>query len=543
MSDKIDERRRDFLKLSIAAAAAAPMGLYGLSSPVLAATTSKASGTLRAKLDSSLKVLDPIWTTSYSTRTHGFLVYDTLFGVDEHYNVKPQMVDKYHVSDDHMSYRFTLRDGLKWHDGDPVTSDDCVASLKRWGARDSLGQKLMAATGHLRVVDDKTFELALKQPFGLVLESLAKVSSNVPFMMKKAQAMTDPDKQISEVIGSGPFKFVKDKFRPGDRALYVKNDAYVPRSEPASNTAGGKVAHVDQVEIVWIPDPSTAANAIMAGEIDFDQTPQPDLLPQLRQAKGVKVEVFDKLGNQPLIRLNWLIPPFDNIKARQAVLWATNEKEELIAAVGNDPSMYRLCYSMYTCDGPLSTDAGSQALKQQNLSKAKQLLKESGYNGDKVVVLHATDDPIINAQTTVTEQTLRKIGMNIDVQAMDWSTLVSRRDVKKPVSQGGWNLFQTWFTGPAFLNPALHEAIAADGTKAWFGWPSDKEIERLRSEFVREPNAEKRKEIARKIQIRAYEVVTYVPLGTYFQPVVFRSDRVHGFVKSPVPLFWNVQKS
>lgn len=545
MTKKTDEGRRDFLKISLAAAAAGPLTLYGLSGSAFAATASGTAGksTLHAKLDSSLKVLDPIWTTSYSTRTHGYLVYDTLFGLDENFEVKPQMVDTYKVSDDGMAYRFTLRDGLKWHDGSAVTAEDCVASLKRWGARDSMGQKLLAATGQLEVVNDKTFKLTLKEPFGLVLESLAKVSSNVPFMMKKAQAMTDPDKQVTEVIGSGPFKFVKDKFRPGDRALYVKNDAYVPRDEPASNTAGGKVARVDQVELVWIPEPATAANALMAGEIDYDQTPAPDLLPLLRKSSGVAVEVFDKLGNQAILRLNWLLPPFDKKKARRAVLWSISEKNELIAAVGNDPSLYKLCYSMYPCGSPLATEAGSQALKTQDFSKAKALLKASGYDGGRVVALHATDDPIINAQMSVTEQSLRKIGMNLDVQAMDWSTLVSRRAVKKPTSEGGWNLFQTWFTGPSFLNPVVHTLIGANCDDAWFGWPCDKQIEKLRTQFSREPDPEKRKQLAKKIQQRAFEEVTYVPLGTYYQPVAFRDDRLKGLVRSSVPVFWNVAKS
>lgn len=541
MSDRTyREDRRKFLKTSAAAAVAGPLTLIGLSGGAAAAT---GPSTLRVKLDSSLKVLDPIWTTSYSTRTHGFLVYDTLFGLDENFEPKPQMVDTHTVSDDGMTYRFTLRQGLKWHDGTAVTADDCVASVKRWGARDGMGQKLMQATARLEVVDDKTFELALKQPFGLVLESLAKMTSNVPFMMKKAQAMTDPNEQVTEVIGSGPFKFVKDKFRPGDRALYVKNEAYVPRDEPASNTAGGKIARVEQVEIVWIPDSSTAANALMAGEIDYDQTPAPDLLPQLRQAQGVAVEIFDKLGNQAVLRLNHLQPPFDNEKARQAVLWAINQEEELRAAVGNDPSMFKVCYSMYPCGSPLATDAGSEALRKQDFDMGKKLLQEAGYNGEPVVVLHATDDPIINAQMLVTEQSLRKIGMNLDVQAMDWSTLVSRRAVKKPTSEGGWNAFQTWFNGPDFLNPVEHVAIGASCGSAWFGWPCDDEIERLRTEYAQESSPEKRKAIAQQIQERAFQIVTYVPLGTFYAPVAFRSDRLEGLVKSPVQVFWNVAKA
>ncbi len=541
MSKKTDQGRRDFLKLGVTAAAAGAVSLYSHPRPLFAAT-GKGSSTLRVKLEANLKILDPIWTTSYSTRTHAFLVYDTLFGLDENFKVKPQMVESYDVSKDAMSYRFTLRGGLKWHDGSPVTAEDCVASLKRWGARDGMGQKLMAATGELAVVDDRTFKLTLKEPFGLVLESLGKLSSNVPFMMKKAQAMTDPNKQIKEIIGSGPFKFVKEKFRPGDRSLYVRNEDYVPRDEPPSNTAGGKVPRVDQVQVIWIPEPATAANAIINGELDYDQTPAPDLLPLLRRADDVAVEVFDALGKQGIARLNWLWPPFDKKEARQAALWSISQKEELIAAVGKDPDLYKICPSMYPCGSPLATDAGSEAMQTQDFEKAKELLKASGYNGEKTVVLHAVDDPIINAQTSVTEQSLRKIGMNLDVQAMDWSTLVSRRAVKKSPSEGGWNLLQTWFNGSTFLNPVEHSLIAADGDAAWFGWPSDERIEKLRTEYSREPDAGKRKELARKIQVLAYDDVTYIPLGTFYQPVTFRKN-VEGLVRSPVPLFWNATKT
>lgn len=501
-----------------------------------------AESVLRAKLDSSVKVLDPIWTTSYSTRTHGFMVYDTLFGLDADFNVQPQMVDTYTVSEDALEYTFTLRDGLKWHDGTPVTAEDCVASIKRWGARDGMGQKLMDATESLDVVDDKTFKLTLKAPYGLVLPSLAKITSNVPFMMKKEHAMTDPHEQVAGVIGSGPFKFVKEEFSPDTLAVYVKNEDYVPRAEPASNSAGGKVPRVDRVEFVWIPDQLTAMNALIAGEIDYIQDPPADLLPKLEEAKGVKVEIFDPLGNQPLVRINHLQPPFDNAKARQAILWVTNPETSLRAAVGNDPKMFTVCASMYPCGTPLSSDVGSEPLLKQDFEKAKQLLKEAGYKGERIVVLHATDDYVINAQTLVTAQNLRKAGVNVEMQAMDWSTLVSRRAMTTPPEEGGWHIFQTWFNGPDFLNPVEHMAIGAGCKDAWFGWPCDEEIEKMRTAFATEPDPAKQKEIAQAIQKRAYEVVTYVPLGTYYQPVAYRSDRLEGLIKSPVQLFWNVAK-
>lgn len=541
MTSKTSRERRKFLKLSAATTTAGVVSLYSHPRSLFAATGGSDS-TLRVKLEANLKELDPIWTSAYSTLSHAFLVYDTLFGMDADFNVQPQMVDTYDISSDSMTYEFTLRDGLKWHDGTPVTSEDCVASIKRWGARDSMGQQLMAATGELVVVDDKTFRLELEEPFGLVLEALGKLSSNVPFMMKKEHAMTDPHKQVTEVIGSGPFKFVKEKFRPGDRSFYVKNEDYVPRDEPPSNTAGGKIPKVDQVEIIWIPEPATAANSLISGELDFDQTPAPDLLPLLQQSDNVAVEVFDKLGKQGVLRLNWLWPPFDKKEARQAVLAAIDVNNALVAAVGKDPELSSACYSIYPCGSPLASEAGSDALKTQDIERAKELLKASGYDGEKTVVLHVSDDPVISAQTSMTQQALRDIGMNLDVQAMDWSTLVARRAVKKEPAEGGWAIFQTWVNGADYLNPLLNYASAANCEDAWFGWPCQEEIEALRTQFAREPDANKREKLAHDIQALALEEVTYVPLGLFYQPVAYRSN-IKGLVPCPIPVFWNATKT
>jgi peptide/nickel transport system substrate-binding protein len=375
----------------------------------------------------------------------------------------------------------------------------------------------------------------------MVLQSLGKLTSNVPFMMQEKYAMTSADEQVKDIVGSGPFKFVKEEFKPGLLSVYVKNEDYVPRKEPASNTAGGKVAKVDRVEFVWIPDPSTVANALIAGEIDLIEVPQADHLPRMREAKGVNVENFDPLGNQGVLRINHQQPPFDNPKLRRAVMWATNMETAVRAAAGNDPSLFKICSSVYPCGTPYASDVGSQALMEQDFNKAKQLLKEAGYKGEKIVVLHCTDDYIINNQTLVTGQNLRKAGFNIEMQAMDWATLVSRRAVRKPASEGGWHIFQTWFNGPDFLNPVEHMAVAAACEDSWFGWPCDDEIEKLRSAFGKEADLDKQKEIARAVQKRAYEIVTYVPQGTVYQPTAYRAE-LEGLLKSPVKLFWNVSK-
>ena len=200
---------------SAAVALGVAAGLAFASGPALA------ENVLRIVPHANLKNLDPIWTTAYITRNHGYMVYDTLFASDENLEIQPQMVGDWSVSDDGLTYTFTLRDGLMWHDGDPVTAADCVASIKRWGTKDGMGQKLIQFTKELAVVDDNTFTLTLNEPYGLVLASLGKISSNTPFMMKKEHAEVDAFEQVPEVIGSGPFKFVKDEWVPGSTVVYA----------------------------------------------------------------------------------------------------------------------------------------------------------------------------------------------------------------------------------------------------------------------------------------------------------------------------------
>lgn len=520
--------------------AAAVIGLLaaGAAAPALA----QQAKVLKVIPHADLKNIDPIWTTAYITRNHGYLVYDTLFAMDEKLKPQPQMVDAWKVSDDKMTWTFTLRDGLKWHDGAPVKAEDAVASLKRWGKRDGMGQKLFEAIASIAPVDDRTFEIKLNYPYGLVLESIGKISSNVPFIMPKRLAETDPFQQVPEIVGSGPFKFVKDQWVPGSKVVYVKNADYVPRKEPPSAAAGGKVAKVDRVEWLYIPDPNTAVNALISGEVDYYENPPVDLVPILKQAPGVKVDQLDPLGSQGMLRMNHLQPPFDNPKIRQAVLHLIDQKEYMQAAIG-DPDYWKECHSYYACGTPLATDAGAGPYKQKDIDKAKQLLKEAGYKGEKVVVLHMTDIPVTNAATLVTAQNLRKAGFNVEMQAMDWSTVTSRRAVKEPIDKGGWSIFHTWWIGADILNPVIHTGMSAGcAEKAWFGWPCDAKLEEMRSAFARETDPEKQKQLAEDIQVRNYEVVvTHGNFGTWFNPVAYR-DNVTGMIRSPVQFFWNMAK-
>jgi len=323
------------VKFTLAAAAAALMSV-----------AAHAQGTLRVVMLSDLKILDPMWTTAYIVRDHGYMVYDTLLAMDEKLEIKPQMLSGWKVSDDKLTYTFTLRDGLAFHDGAPVTSEDCIASIKRWGVRDTMGQKLLQFTKELAAVDARTFTLTLKEPYGLVIESLGKPSSNVPFIMPKRVAETPADKQITEFVGSGPFVFMKDLWRPGEKVVYEKFKGYKPRPEPASGLAGGKTVHLDRVEWVVLPDIQTAINALIAGELDMVQQPPFDLLPVLEKTKDIQVIDLNVLGTHFAFRFNTLHKPFDNPKVRQAALYALNQKDVLQGGVGN-PKYARECKALF----------------------------------------------------------------------------------------------------------------------------------------------------------------------------------------------------
>jgi peptide/nickel transport system substrate-binding protein len=499
--------------------------------------------TITAVMHSDLRIIDPEFTTAYITRDHGYMVYDTLLAMDANFRIQPQMAD-WKISDDKLTYTFTLRDGLKWHDGTPVTAEDCVASLKRWARNDSMGQKLMDFTASLEATDTNTITLKLKQPYGLVLESIGKPSSYAPFMMPKRLAETPPGQQIKEQIGSGPFKFVQAEFQPGVKAVYEKNRDYIPRTEPPSWTAGGKVVKVDRVEWITMADAQTAANALQSGDIDFMEAPAFDILPMLEADKDIKVDTLSKLGFQTGGRMNFLYPPFDNVRVRRAAFIALNQKDVLDALVGN-PEYYRICGAVFTCDTPLATDVGSETLvRGDGMAEAKKLLAESGYDGTPVVILAPGDAVPLKAQPVVAAQLLRQAGFKVDLQATDWQTVVSRRASQKPPKEGGWNMFFTNFTGADAANPIASVYVGGRGMNGgWFGWPEDARIEQLKDAFARSSSPEEQKKIAADIQKEVYDQVLIIPLGQFLQPSAWRKS-LTGLLGGPAtPIFWNIDKS
>jgi peptide/nickel transport system substrate-binding protein len=510
-------------------------------SVALAVPSLAVAKTITAVMHSDLR--DPgMQTTAYITRDYGYMIYDTLVATDANFKIQPQMAD-WKVSDDKLTYTFTLRDGLKWHDGTPVLAEDCVASLQRWGKLDGMGQKLMDFTASIEATDAKTITLKLKEPYGLVLESIGKPSSIVAFMMPKRLAETPLGKSIPEQIGSGPFKFVQAEFQPGVKAVFEKNKDYVPRKEPPSWTSGGKVVKVDRVEWITMADAQTAVNALQSGDIDFLEVPSYDILPVLAADKNLVVQTPNKLGFQTMGRMNFLWPPFDNVKVRRAALMAMNQKDVLDALVGN-PEYYKVCGALFVCGTPLASDVGSEAVvKGTGMAEAKKLLAESGYDGTPIVLMAPGDVVTLKAQPIVAAQLLREAGFKVDVQATDWQTVVSRRTSQKSPKEGGWNLFFTNWAGADLMNPIVNFAIGGKGTKGgWFGWADDPKIEQMKDAFVRASSPEEQKKIAVDIQKEAYDQVIYLPLGQFTQPSAWRKS-LTGVLDGPAtPIFWNIDK-
>jgi peptide/nickel transport system substrate-binding protein len=517
-------------------AAAMATGAMTLGAPSVHAQNGRQ--TLRFIAEADLKIFDPVWTTAYITRNHSYLVYDTLFGADENLQIKPQMVDQVAVSADSMRYTFTLRNGLRWHDGQPVLPEDCVESLKRWGKKDRFGQLLMAHTGKITPVDKKTFTLELAERFGPVLDALGQ-PGRPPFMMPARIAATSPEEQIKEIVGSGPFKFATDEWQPGEQVVYLRNPDYVPRDETPSGSTGGKKVYLDQVIWRYIPDPMDAADALATGEVHWWEDPPLDFIPKIEQNPDLQTFLFDPLGAQGWLRPNFLHPPFNNKKARQALLHMMDQETYLAWAVGQ-PEYYRTCNSVFACGGPYATTIGAEPIIEHDITKARQLVKESGYDGQPIVVLHVTDRPLLNPAAIVTQRRLESIGFKVILKPMDWSTNLVVRARKEPPDKGGWNLLHTWWQGSEVINPAVHFGVSGAGPRAWFGWPDIPQLEKLVIDWVRTTDQTKRKGLADEIQKVALSEVTYVPWGEWFQPTAFRKN-VRDVLKFGVPLFWNVR--
>jgi peptide/nickel transport system substrate-binding protein len=526
-------KRRDLLKTTAAAAAT-------LSMPRIAAA--QGSKTIHFVPQADLALLDPVFTSGLVTRNHGMMVYDQLYGLDESFTPQPQMVEGHVIEDDGKTWKITLREGMKFHDGTPVLARDAVASIDRWTRIDAFGQNVRAATDEMSAPSDRVIQFRLKKPFPLLATALAKPSSFCPILPERL-AQTPGTTQITDMTGSGPFRFIAGERVAGSRAVYEKFAGYVPRpSGTPSFAAGPKIVHVDRVEWHTIPDAATAAAALQAGEIDWWEQPTPDLLPLLRKAKGIAVEAKEKGGLMGMIRFNHLVPPFDNPAIRRAFLAGINQTDYMTAVMGEDRSLWNDKCGFFLPGSPYATDAGMEALSgPRSLDKVKKDLEAAGYKGEKVVFVVPTDLPALNAMSEIAGDMFRRVGLNLDYQASDWGSVLPRLAKKDGLDKGGWSVWCNYIPGVIAITPATQSYVRGMGRAGPFGWPESAKIESLRSDFLDAQSMQDQQRITRDLQLQAFQDVPYIPTGAWMQPFAFRTnltDILNGF-----PMFHNVKKA
>ncbi|MBI1777305.1 MAG: ABC transporter substrate-binding protein [Proteobacteria bacterium] len=497
---------------------------------------------LRAVPHADLKVLDNHTGSIQITKIYGLMVYDQLFAWDEKLQAKPMMVGDYTVSADGLKYTFKLRPGLKWHDGTKVTSKDVVPSIKRWASRDAMGQKLMEFTAAMEAVDEDSFTVILKQPYGFVEFTLGSDGPQIPTIYREKEAATDAFTAITETIGSGPFKFNRAEWQPGVKLVFDKNKDYVPRNEPPNGMAGGKVVKVDRVEWNIIPDTGTAAAALTRGEVDFWDSPPNDQVPIIEKSKDVVVAPLTPFGNIGFLRTNTLFPPFNDYRARLALAYLFDQRDFQRAASG-DERWWKVCYAMYICDTPFGTEAGAEEIRKLDRVKAKQLMADAGYKGEKLVLTTTAEIKPIGDLAQVAVAQLREIGVNVDMQLSDWGTVVGRIAKMDPPDKGGWNMFASRASGTSYFHPVTNTAanMSCD-RKNWVGWPCDETATKLRDQVIRATDEGQRKALMETYHRRLIEQQPYTLLGQFQLLFAWRKE-VTGVLKSAVLAYWNMEKS
>jgi peptide/nickel transport system substrate-binding protein len=502
------------------------------------ALSQAAARTLKFVPQANLASPDPVWTTATIATIHGYMVWDTLYAVDTKLTPQPQMCAGADTSSDGLTWTLHLRDGLVFHDGEPVRATDCVASVKRWAERNPFGQILTQRLDSLRAIDDRRIEFRLKRPYPPLLYALGSTSC---FMMPARLASTPSTTALTEFVGSGPFRFVPDRWVSGAHAEYAKFDRYVPRQEMPDGYAGGKMVNFDRVEWLVQPDAATASAALQAGEVDWVEQPLLDLLPTLRATRGLKVQTNDPLGTLEMLVFNQVQAPFNNEKLRQALLPAIDQSDFITSIVGSQTELGRTGVGFYPEGSPYATKAGLGALSgPRDLAKAKSLIAASGYKGEPVVILEPTDVAPLQAVAQIAADLFKRLGLNVQSQSMDLGTLTARRNKKDAVDQGGWSCIPVNWNGLYVATP-VSSPLTANGGAGWVGWAASPEREALRAAWLDAPDEAERKRIAEQVQVEAFKSVPFIPVGQYFQPAAFRSD-LSGFVRAPFSVFWGVKR-
>jgi len=497
---------------------------------------------LRFVPQAALSNPDPVSSVSGVSVNHGFYVFDTLYGVDARMRPQPQMAEGHSVSDDGLTWTIRLREGLFFHDGEPVRSRDCAASIRRWGNRDTFGRTLAAAVAEYQTPDDRTLVIRLQRPFPLLLDALAKPGTVPAFIIPERLAATDALRPLPEIVGSGPYRFVADEFIPGSRAAYRKFERYAPRPEAPEWTAGGKAVNFERVEWIMLPDQATAAAAIQSGEVDWWEQAAADLIPLLRRNRDIAIGNGDPAGYMGVLRFNHLHPPFDKAEVRRAVLAAISQPDFMAAVTNNDPSAYNVCHSFFPCTTPYGRAPSPDPMAGAGLEKARQMLRASGYNGEKVTFLNPSDFTSIAPLGLIANDLLERIGFNMDFVSTDWGTVLGRVNNRNPPAQGGWNLYPVWWSGMGIVTPTQNAILRGQGAGGWSGWYESAEMEALNERWLSAPDEAARMALGERMQDLAFRDVPTVPLGQFFIRTAYRRS-LTGMLEGPRPVPWNIRRA
>jgi peptide/nickel transport system substrate-binding protein len=522
------------------ASALATLSIPALPTPALAA--SDRERVLRFMPQVDLVTLDPHYSMTNVTRNHGGLVFDQLYGTDGAFRAQPQMAEGHTVEEDGKRWRIRLREGLRFHDGEPVLAKDCVASIRRWGRRDVLGAELLRVSDEIGAPDDRTIEFRLKQPFPKLHEALGKPGAYMPAMMPERLAAIDPYKQIPEIVGSGPFRYVASERLQGVRNVYAKFDGYVPRPNGTPNRAAGpKIVHFERVEWTTMPDQGVALAALQKGEQDWWEFASQDLLPLIRRDPALRGEVLETEGNYSFVRFNHLQPPFNRAEMRHVILRALNQEDFVNAIGGGDPALQRPGAGFYPQGMPDATEAGLETIRPRySDAQAREALKAAGYAGEKIVQISPADYPNVRAANEVLADLLKRIGINLDYVSVDWSSMTQRVIRKDPPEAGGFHIHMLNVPCLSVASPLVNSRLRGTGAEE-SGWYASPRYEELRGQWLLADAPDDRRRLAQELQRECVASVPLVPAGVTLQPAAWRAD-LEG-VLGGVPKFWNVRRS
>jgi len=526
--------RRDLLK-------AGGAGVAALAAPRIG-RAEKASKLVFVPTE-DLSVLDPHFAGPRSRRTHAYLVFDTLYGIDTSWAARPQMVEGHQVEEDGLAWTLTLRDGLRFHDKEPVLARDVVASIRRFAARISFADALMAATEELSARDDRTVRFRLRRPFPHLPEALAGPGGIVPAIMPERLAATSRFKPVDEIVGSGPYRFLPEEHISGARAAYERSALYQPRAGSAVGfTSGPKIAHFDRVE--WLTlDPFSAMAALHAGEIDWWELPPSDLVEQLARDRNITV-ISQYATAMGILRFNHLHPPFSNVAVRRALLGAVDQAEAMTAVAGSDRTLWHDGIGLFPAGTPFANDAGIEVLRgPRDYTVVRQALAGAGYNGETIVVVAPTDVQPIRALALVGTDQLRRGGMNVDLQEMEQAAANRKRQNQAAPDKGGWNAFFGLVDRSLpNTNPYGNPMIRADGLAAVNGWPTSPRIEALRAAWLDAGDLDEQRRICAELQMQMWQDVPYIPMGEYWQSTAYRRDLLD-VLPGCFAVFWGIRRA